>query len=225
MCVSAEVSFGVAAALVPAGAFCLRAAARKAPRYAILAATPALFGVQQMAEGAVWVGLARGDTVLTAQASRVFLLFAIGLWPTWFTAAALAIETRSRALRLLGGWAALSSGWFWLWCWPLLAAPPDLSAGRVVGHSIRYEYADRMNVGARAAYLAAGAVPMLVLPDRRRFVLLVALGAASAVVSLLLFGHAFTSVWCLIGAVVSGYLVWLFARLPSSSASSSPRRP
>jgi hypothetical protein len=215
MCVSAKFSFGVAAALVPAGAFCLRAAARKAPRYAILAATPALFGVQQMAEGAVWVGLSRGDTVLTDRASRVFLLFALGLWPLWFAAAALAIETRPRALRLLGGWAALSSAWFWLWCWPLVAAPPDPPEARVVGHSIRYEYADRMNFGARAAYLVTGAVPMLVLPDRRRYVLLVALAPASAAVSLWLYGHAFTSVWCFLGAVASGYLVWLFARLPS----------
>jgi hypothetical protein len=220
MCISAEVSFGAAAALIPAGGYCVWAAARKAPRYAILGATPALFALQQAAEGAVWVGLARGDPDLVARAAQAFLAIALGLWPTWFTIAALAIETRPRLLRLLGLWAALAAGWFWLWCWPVLLAPPLPGEVYVVRHSIRYEYVDRAGFGPRAAYVLASAVPLLVVADRRRFVVPVALGALSALAAIWIFDHAFASVWCFFAAVNSAYLVWIFARLPGS-----PRTP
>lgn len=214
MCVSAEVSFGAAAALLPAGGYCVWAAARKAPRYAVLGATPALFALQQAAEGVVWIGLARGDSHLVARAAQAFLAIALGLWPIWFTIAALAIESRPWLLRLLGGWALLAAGWFWLWCWPVLTAPPLPGEVYVVRHSIRYEYVDRAGFEPRAAYVVASAVPLLIVADRRRFVVLAVLGVLSALAAAWIFDHAFASVWCFFAAANSAYLVWLFARLP-----------
>jgi hypothetical protein len=213
MCVSAEVSLGAAGVLIPAGVYCFRAAAQKAPGYLVLAATPILFGVQQAAEGAVWIGLAGDHPTLVATAAQVFLFFALGVWPTWFTIAALAIETRPRVLRLLGGWAALSAGWFWLWYWPVLLTPPAPGEVRVERHSIRYECADRAGPAPGIAYVLAGAVPLLMTSDRRRFAVPIALAAASGLLAMWIFEHAFASVWCFFAAVISGYLVWLFARL------------
>ena len=63
MCFSPEVSFAVGGALIPAGAYCLRATWSVAPRLLPLAAMPALYGVQQAAEGFVWLGLEDDDPV------------------------------------------------------------------------------------------------------------------------------------------------------------------
>src|SRR5437660_880334 len=61
MCFSAEASFGVSAVLLPAGLYCVRAAARKNPAYLPLALFPVLCSVQQFFEGLVWVGLGNDD--------------------------------------------------------------------------------------------------------------------------------------------------------------------
>lgn len=53
MCHSAGASFGVGAVLIPAGLYCLSAAARKDRAYVPLAVTPLVFGVQQCIEGCV----------------------------------------------------------------------------------------------------------------------------------------------------------------------------
>ena len=83
MCFSAEASFGAAALLVPSGAYCLRSAVRKMPRWLPLAAVPLVFGIQQCSEGLVWVGLGRDDAALTREASLVYLFFALTFWPCW----------------------------------------------------------------------------------------------------------------------------------------------
>src|SRR5947199_10183889 len=92
MCFSAGVSFGVATALLPAGAYCVEAAWRKGRAYLPLAAVPVLFGLQQLCEAQVWVGFGRGSPELVRGASLVFLFFALAVWPVWVPLAVAATE-------------------------------------------------------------------------------------------------------------------------------------
>ena len=55
MCFSAEVSFVAAASLVPAGGLAVRKAWQTDRSYVPFAILPVLFGLQQLAEGMVWV--------------------------------------------------------------------------------------------------------------------------------------------------------------------------
>lgn len=221
MCFSAETSFASAVVLVPAGLFCLRQAIVKAPRYFLLALTPTLFGIQQAAEGFVWLGLTTDHPPFIRWAAPVFLLFALGFWPTWASVTVLMIESRPALLRVLAMVAALSSGWFWIWCWPLVIDPSQAVAVEVVHHSLRYEYGDMgwlsapSRFGVRCLYLATVSVPFMVMSDRRRLLVVIGLGSSSAALAVWLFEHAYTSIWCFFVAVLSVYLVWLFACLPA----------
>ncbi len=83
MCFSAEASFGLSLGLLPAGIYCVKSAVAKNLLLVPVGAIPILFGVQQICEGLVWIGLARGDLELVKWASLLFLFFAIALWPFW----------------------------------------------------------------------------------------------------------------------------------------------
>jgi hypothetical protein len=107
MCFSAEASLATGAALIPAGVYCLSAARRKDRAYLALAAVPLLFGVQQICEAAVWVGLGRGDEALGKHASLGFLFFAVAFWPAWVPLSAAALERRPAKRRLFGALAVL----------------------------------------------------------------------------------------------------------------------
>lgn len=92
MCCSAAASFGVAATLLPVGAYCLASAWWKNRMYLALAAIPVLFGLQQVCEGVVWVSAGRGDLETAHPATMAFLFFALALWEVWVPLAFAAIE-------------------------------------------------------------------------------------------------------------------------------------
>src|SRR5438552_1195658 len=95
MCFSADASLGAAVVLLPVGGYCAAAALHKDRAYFALAITPALFGLQQLGEAAVWLGLDRHDPALARAGSEWFLLFALAVWPVWIPLAAAAIEPRA----------------------------------------------------------------------------------------------------------------------------------
>src|SRR5438046_3083211 len=92
MCFSTEASLGVAVVLLPVGSYCAAAAAHKDRAYLPLAAVPLLFGIQQLCEAGVWLGVGRSDPDQTRRASLGFLFFAIAFWPAWVPLAAAAVE-------------------------------------------------------------------------------------------------------------------------------------
>ncbi|MBX9627661.1 MAG: hypothetical protein K2X82_27930 [Gemmataceae bacterium] len=224
MCFSAEASLGVAAALLPAGAYAVAAARRKDRRYLPLAAIPVLFGVQQLCEAGVWAGLDRGDPEAARAASVGFLFFALAVWPAWVPVAVATVESdgRKRAAFLALAAAGVLVGC--VYYLPVAAADGRGLNPAVVGHSVRYD----LPAGPGAAwvwpavYLVTVAGPLLLSSDRR----LRPLGFAvllSAGIAYVAFREAFASVWCFLAAVLSSYLVYGLYRHPSGvSASAGP---
>jgi hypothetical protein len=216
MCFSAEASFAVAGALVPMSVYCLRASARRLPRYWAFALIPFAFAVQQTAEGVVWLGLRHGYTNLVPVASGVYLFFAFAWWPFWFPFAATIASTRPNARRWLAVIAGLSSSWFFLAYLPMLFDPQPRLAAEIAHHSIRYAYADDVILGgmarwpATALYALCTGGPLLLL-GRRELVVPVVLGIGSFVTAGLVYNHAYTSVWCFFAALLSAYCVYFFA--------------
>lgn len=218
MCFSADASLGAAIVLLPIGGYCAAAAAYKDRAYLPLAITPLLFGVQQLCEAMVWLGLGRGDPDLIRDGSRWFLLVALVVWPAWVPVAAASIEPpgvrRWAFLALAGVGLALGCVYYL----PLVESGA-LADARVVGHSIRYDFtgvpAVRLAPGWvwPAVYLVAVCVPLLASRDQRLRPLgsLVALGAAIAYIA---YRDAFASVWCFLAAALSVYLAYALYRLP-----------
>lgn len=224
MCFSAEASLITGAVLIPAGAYCLGAAWRKDRTYLALAIIPLLFGVQQLFEAAVWVGLERGDDSLVKRASLGFLFFAIAFWPAWVPFSAAAIERRPGTRRLFGALAVLGLALGSLCYVPAAASFGEWVEVGVVNHSVRYDFsrlpAAQTAVGWTWAglYLAAVCVPLLLSHDRRLRLLGVTIGA-SATVSHLLFWFAFASVWCFFAALLSLQICYILRRIPEPAVS------
>ena len=217
MCFSAEASFASGAVLVATGgmatAFSLR---RRDWGFVPFALIPVAFGVQQLTEGVVWLGLHEGRADLIRPAALAFLFFALAWWPVWMP---LAVSLSSRgwvrglalAFLAIGGvLAALLAG-------PVLADPDRYLIVRVIEHHIRYDI-DNVPVfqalpkdPVKFVYLLAVAIPLLAHSDRRVKVFAVLLSTA-AVLTKLLADYAFTSVWCFFAALLAAYLAWAARR-------------
>lgn len=229
MCFSPEASFTATAMLVPAGAYCLASACRKDRSQLGLATLPLFFGIQQFAEGMVWLAMRRGDKADAVPAALVFLFFAIAFWPFWVPFSALLCERRPWARSAIAGMIALSSIWTLFIFGPILLEPGRWLTIRVVHHSIQYDYRELPIMQAvppllvRGLYFLNIAAP-LVFVDRLRGLKLPGLAfLASVLVAHGLFAYAFTSVWCLFAAAISASLCYAFWQLPKPGARTARR--
>jgi hypothetical protein len=217
MCFSAEASFASAGVLAGLGAYCLRAAARELPAYRAFAAVPVGFGIQQAAEGFVWLGLDQGDGELVRGAAGVYLFFALAVWPFWFPLAAALAEPKPGRSRLLLGWTVLNSGWFWVTYLPIFFGLPSSLDAEVVGHSIHYTHADNVVLGesqrwaVTALYLFCTGGPQMAMTRWQEMLVPVVSGGVGVVIAAWSYAHAYTSVWCFFAALLSAYCAWYFA--------------
>jgi len=220
MCFSSEASLGVAAGLLPAGAYCIDAAWRKDRNYLPLAIVPIVFGLQQLCEGLVWVGINQKHPEMIRMAALAYLGIALALWPVWIPVALGALDSRKEyrlGLTILAGIGVLFGLVFYL---PLATASGRGINPTVIGHSIRYDLSAVPAFNSlwwwlgMAVYLIAVSAPMFI----SRNLQLRPLGAGvilAALISYLLFEYAFSSVWCFFAAILSLYLVRVFYYLPA----------
>jgi hypothetical protein len=224
MCFSPEASFAVGTALLPAGIYCTQAAVRRDPRFVPLALVPIAFGLQQISEGFVWLGLNEDNAAQVQQASVVFLFFAFAFWPCWIPLSLAVTESRRRERLILSALATVGLAWFWLYL-PVAVDPQKWLTTVVTQHSIRYNVADLPGFALlprfvwRSGYLSIICVSLAMGrfdPGGNRWAnlsggVLVALLFA---ISYGLYWHAFLSVWCFFAAILSLLLCAAFRRLP-----------
>jgi hypothetical protein len=216
-CISYEVSFSLSGTLLAGGGYCVRVARTVDKKLLPLAMIPLLFGIQQLCEGWVWVGLARSAHTLTIAAATAFLFFALLVWPVWIPVSTLFTE-RSRGARIyLGIMVVVGAVTGVCLILPILLRP-DWLALHVTHHSIHYRISasplvhEVPGVVWEALYLLAVATPLFVSGRKR----LIQAGAAlilAAAASRVFFDYAFASMWCLFAAALSLYLCFVFYRL------------
>jgi hypothetical protein len=224
LCFSAEASFGMSVALVPAGIYCLRNAIAKDYRWLPLAALPVIAGLQQACEGLVWMELGRSDPGAIRLTSLLFLFFAVCFWPIWipFSSFFVALRKPVKWLLVLMTFCGLAGG---LGSYLPVASHPDLLRTEIVHHSVHYriaplpEFAFWPQVVWQLLYLANVSMPLIL--SARKGLLVFGIGLiVAAVSSHLLFWYAFESVWCFFAALLSIYLCSIFGRLPAAAKAS-----
>jgi hypothetical protein len=226
MCFSAEASFGVAAALVPAGIYCVQVAVRKHPRLLPIAALPLVFGLQQASEGLVWTGLHHDDPDLTRAASLAFLFPALALWPFWIPFMMWFKEDQPVRRHLLLALAAAGTSWLFLLYLPLVNGPREMLTTQIEHHSIAYLYPEVPLFQVlppqvpNILYGLAVTLPLVLSSDRRSVVPGIVV-AVTAILCFLLYRYAFVSVWCFFAAILAAYLVWVFRTLPEPEVAPS----
>jgi hypothetical protein len=220
MCFSPEASFAASAALLPAGIYCIKSALAKNPPFLCLAVVPAIFGIQQFAEGLVWLGLRRGDPAFAHAAGMAFLAFALAFWLFWIPMCGFVLEPPGPKRPLCGFFTLLGLiGGLTMYV-PLLLDPAVLQV-QASHHSLYYDmetspvFARMPLIYWELLYVVIVAVPALISQTSGVPLLGVAV-VVSAGITHVFFWYATVSVWCFFAAVLSLYLCYAFWKMPAT---------
>lgn len=198
MCLSPEVDFVAGSAIAAVGVATLTQVRR--PRDLVVGALPLGFGLHQITEGFVWLGL-RGQVPagLGDAARDAYVIYAQAVLPM-IVPLGLALLEPDRRRRLLA-WPfallGLVTGLFLLWqvtAWPILAEER--------AHCVAYTTHTPYAIPSATAYVLAVCAPALISSRRhlRWFGVVNVVGLAFAAT---MQEEEFTSVWCLYAAVMS----------------------
>lgn len=208
MCFSATASLTSGVILLGAGAYtCWRV---PQPRQKLIATIPFMFGLQQIAEGGVWLSLDSGTSARVEHASiLIFALFAYALWPLIIPWMMLAVETsRTRRYILL----ALAAGGSLVGVTLLrfLIGQP-ISASKHLGGIAYHFHAPDYAFAGLAIYLLATCGAMMISSLK----IMRTTGAAillAAIVSHWIHYETFASTWCFFSALISMMIIVSYAR-------------
>jgi Family of unknown function (DUF6629) len=220
VCFSSGASLATGVLLLPVGAYSITAALRKNRRYLPLAVTPALFGIQQLCEAGVWLGIGWDDAALIKNGSLAFLFFAIAFWPFWIPLAAAVLELRPARRMLFLGLAAFGLACGFAFYLPGALHYDEWLSVAIVGHSIQYDLSGVPIAQAIAVlvwqvvYLSLVCLPLLLSREPRLRALGVSV-AIAAVITHVAFRYAFASVWCFFAAILSIHICFVLYRLPT----------
>jgi hypothetical protein len=209
MCFSATASFSAAAVIGSIGIVTLSSAAAK-PNHRILAlaAFPALFAIQQMVEGLLWLDLAAPEPgTLRGVLVHAFQGYAEVFWPVYAPLAALLIEPERRHRILISVCLVIGVALSAYLLVAMIGHPYQASVGE--GHIV-YRNDFQYPTGIEVPYVVATTLSLLLSSERdvQRLALVILIGFAVAYVS---FHHAYISVWCFFAAIASA-MVYLYVR-------------
>jgi hypothetical protein len=205
MCFSATGSFGVAAVLAGVGVVSL--AQKKPDAHHILAATPLLFAVQQVAEGMVWRTVNDAQSTLNLISIAVFLGFAMVVYPIWSPLALFLPERNPRRRKILGALVAFGVG-VAIYAGVLLVQQRPIA--RIANHSITYDYEKVGSALVLVLYLPGYVLPTVVpffVSTMKHAKVMGGVLVVGLVATFVIKRQALTSVWCFFAAVMSGVIV------------------
>jgi hypothetical protein len=197
MCFSAEASFIAGTALLMVGvATVRRARARSELPYAWI---PALFGIQQLLEGALWLTFPDHAPQLNSILTHAYSFFSHVLWPVYVPLAALALETVPWRRRVLVAISMAGSA-VGLYLLVTLFTLPIVAT--VTGGHIAYESPHFYALATMSLYLV-GTCASLMFSSHARVVAFGVAAFVSAAAAYAAYATWFISVWCFFAGVLS----------------------
>jgi len=206
MCFSAEASFAGGVIISAIGIATIKKVHN--PSQLIFASIPLFFGLQQFAEGFVWLTLPNPEYVNAQKiATYVFLIMADFLWPMMIPLAVLFMEENKKRKRVLQALsvAGISLSLYYAFCLISFNIYPQIS-----GYHILYktDFPKSLSMIAFAIYLIVTITPLFVSSIKRTHLLGV-LMFLSCLVTAIFFRQYLTSVWCFFAALISGVIFWI----------------
>ena len=203
MCFSAEASFGAAAILTVIGVVTIKKTTHKSQLW--FASIPLVFGIQQLAEGVLWLTLPNPEQVgLQIAATYVFIFFAQVIWPFIVPFGVLMLgkkDTRKLIQRILVGAGILASTYlaYCLFTYNVEA--------NIIGHHISYKQDYPISVRSYGIVLYVSAtVASLFFSHIKRMWILGGLIGIAYVITTLFYEHHVLSVWCFFSSIISIYI-------------------
>lgn len=209
MCFSAEASFIGGATLTAIGTASVLKVSK--PSQMFFAAIPLLFGLQQIAEGFLWIAIPNPEYELLKQIStKVFLFFSNILWPIWVPYAIFRLQQNERKRKILLYHTLIGLAVAIFYFVTILLG--DVSP-QIVGNHIKYGFKplNAIRIFFFVLYVAATVPPFFIASNKhiRIFGLVMLI---SLLVSLLFFLQFVTSVWCFFAAIISLYIYWIVSK-------------
>jgi hypothetical protein len=209
MCFSAEASFTAGVVLTVIGIATIKKTNHKSQLW--FASIPLVFGIQQLAEGILWLTLPDPDQIIAQRvATYVFIFFAQVIWPFIVPFGVLMLDKKNeRKLiqKILAGVGILVSVTlsFFLIAYNMEA--------KILGHHIAYhqDYPETIYKYGAILY-AAATILSLFFSNVKRMWLLGVFIATSYAITLFFYENHVLSVWCFFSSLISVYIYLLIRR-------------
>lgn len=220
MCFSPEASFTSGVILSAVGIAALKKI--QVPSQTAFASIPLVFGVQQIAEGFVWMSFEEPAFAFAQNAGMyTFLFVARVLWPVLMPFAVLRMEeegglisedrgqkseirVRKKIFQILIGMGSVVAIYY-SYCLLFLNVAPNIS-----GHHVQYisDFPESLAVPVFFIYAVAGIAPMFVssIQRMRAFGVLM---FVSCLITGVFYLEFLTSVWCFFAALTSLMIIWI----------------
>jgi hypothetical protein len=216
MCFSPTASFTAGVGLLIVGTVTARRARRSVELpFALI---PALFGVQQLIEGAIWLTLPDKAPLLNVGLTVAYSLFSHVLWPVYVPTAILLLEPIPWRRRVLTG-IALSGAAVGLFLLYFIVTMPIVS--QIQGRHIIYLSPHFYLVAVMILYVASTCISML-FSSHRKVRLFGGAAFAAFAVTYVFYNVWLISVWCFFAAALSIIVLLYFPRPNEESSGRSP---
>jgi hypothetical protein len=206
MCFSAGASFA-GGVVISAIGLATQGKVRK-PSQRLFAVIPLLFGLQQFAEGILWITLKSGEHAwLQSAATYIFLITALVIWPVMIPLSMWLMEEVKLRKRILAGLIVTGGilSLFYAFCLISYNVTPQIN-------SFHIQYVDdfpRTLVDIAFIFYLVSTIAPLFVSSVRRMWLFGILITASCIVTGILFSYYLTSVWCFFAALISVTIYWI----------------
>lgn len=218
MCFSAGASFSAGVVLTVIGIATIKKADHKS--LLLFAGIPFVFGVQQFAEGILWLTIPTSNYyVLQKIVTYIYLFFAHILWPLCVPIAILLIEksrTRKTIQKILVASGILVS-FYLAYC---LATYPVKAV--IEGHHIKYilGYSDLLNNFWIFLYALATIAPPFFSHIKRMWMLGITI-LISYIITAVFYENYILSVWCFFSSIISLFIYAIMIEISKSKPKSA----
>jgi hypothetical protein len=208
MCFSAGASFAGGVIISSIGVATMKKA--HCSSQIVFASIPLLFGIQQFAEGVLWLTLPDPDPqlyYLRKTCTYIFMITAEIIWPLMLPFSVMAMEKdarRRKILTLLVVCGAVVSTYYAV-CQLFLHID-----ARIEGYHILYknDFPESLSNPVFIIYLIAGITPLFVSTNKKMRIMAI-LMMISCLFSAIFYKEYLTSVWCFFAALISVVIYWI----------------
>ncbi len=206
MCFSPEASFAGGLIISTIGIATVRKVHR--PSQLVFASIPLFFGIQQIAEGFLWLTLPYPEyDSIQKICTYMFLVMAQVLWPSIIPFSILLMEENNKKKKVLKILLALglSLSLYYAFCLLSFNVNPQ-----IMDYHIHYniDFPKSLRMVAFITYLIVTITPLFISTVKKTH-LLGTLMFLSCLVTAIFFRQYLTSVWCFFAALISGVIYWI----------------
>ena len=178
------------------------------PSQLLFASIPLFFGLQQFAEGILWLTIPNQQFVgIQNIVTHIFLFTADVLWPALIPLSVLLMERDVQKRKIL--WVLFFTGIavsvYYSYCLLFLNVIPQ-----IMGYHIKYftDFPESLAIPALTLYLIA-TIPPLFISSVKRIYIMGILMFFSCLITAIFFTQYLLSVWCFFAALISGVIFWI----------------